>query len=233
MGWLRGSAETSSSSCWPNIAETEQARREAVLIQRCFAPEFILGENKVFVSASLGVSTSRASETGTEAETLIRDADTAMYQAKEAGRDTVAVFDASIREQIADRLALEHDLRLAIEREEFRLVYQPIITLSESGRSVIGLEALLRWEGPTQGARAARYVHLHCRGQWPHRGDRRLGHQRGLQSALTVATAPRSRAHLHFGQRVGAPAEEGITVAQDTHCAGTDRPRTSTRSASS
>ena len=134
-----------------NISGVDQARREAALIQRCFAPEFILGENKVFASASLGVSTSSTSETGTEAETMIRDADTAMYQAKEAGRDTVAVFDTSMREQIADRLALEHDLRLAIEREEFRLVYQPIITLSESGRSVIGLEALLRWEGPTRG----------------------------------------------------------------------------------
>jgi EAL domain-containing protein (putative c-di-GMP-specific phosphodiesterase class I) len=74
-----------------------------------------------------------------------------MYQAKEAGRDTVAVFDTSMRERIADRLALEHDLRLAVEREEFRLVYQPILSLTEHGHQVMGLEALLRWEGPTRG----------------------------------------------------------------------------------
>jgi diguanylate cyclase (GGDEF)-like protein len=134
-----------------NITGAVQARREAELIRHCFDPEFSLGKNEVFVSASIGVSTSEGHEAGTVAETLIRDADTAMYQAKEAGRDTVAVFDTSMRDRIADRLALEHDLRLAIEREEFRLVYQPIMSLSESGPRVLGLEALLRWEGPTRG----------------------------------------------------------------------------------
>ena len=134
-----------------NVSGAAQARREAELIRHCFGPQFTLGKDEVFVSASLGVSTIETNVPGTSAETMIRDADTAMYQAKEAGRDTVAVFDSSMRDQIADRLALEHDLRLAVERDEFRLVYQPILSLSDTGPRVLGVEALLRWEGPTRG----------------------------------------------------------------------------------
>jgi diguanylate cyclase (GGDEF)-like protein len=134
-----------------NVAGPTQARRETELIRHCFAPEFTIGKHEVFVSASLGVSTLDGSSPRTSAETMIRDSDTAMYQAKESGRDTVAIFDTSMRDRIADRLALEHDLRLAIDRGEFRLAYQPIISLSDSGPRVIGMEALLRWDGPTRG----------------------------------------------------------------------------------
>ncbi len=134
-----------------NVAGTEQARQRAERIRRSFDDAFFLGQSEVFVTASLGVSLSEHPEPVIDAETLIRDADTAMYQAKEAGRDTVSIFDASMRERIADRLSLEHDLRLAVEREEFRLVYQPIISLAGRERRVIGLEALLRWEGPARG----------------------------------------------------------------------------------
>jgi EAL domain-containing protein (putative c-di-GMP-specific phosphodiesterase class I) len=74
-----------------------------------------------------------------------------MYQAKAAGRDMVTLFDTSMRDRIADRLALEHDLRRAIERDEFRLMFQPIVTLDEGGPVVVGLEALLRWDRPTRG----------------------------------------------------------------------------------
>jgi EAL domain-containing protein (putative c-di-GMP-specific phosphodiesterase class I) len=74
-----------------------------------------------------------------------------MYQAKAAGRDMVTVFDESMRDRIADRLALEHDLRRAIERDEFCLMFQPIVTLADDGPVVAGLEALLRWERPTRG----------------------------------------------------------------------------------
>jgi EAL domain-containing protein (putative c-di-GMP-specific phosphodiesterase class I) len=103
------------------------------------------------VSASVGVTLSSASEPTADAETMLRDADTAMYQAKSAGRDMVTMFDGSMRDRIADRLALEHDLRRALERDEFCLMYQPIVTLDEEGPTVAGLEALLRWDRPTRG----------------------------------------------------------------------------------
>ncbi len=63
----------------------------------------------------------------------------------------VTLFDESMRDRIADRLALEHDLRSALERDEFCLMYQPIVTLAEDGPMVAGLEALLRWDRPTRG----------------------------------------------------------------------------------
>ena len=114
------------------------------------APFSIYGAD-LLVSASVGVAISSAAEPTTDAETMFRDADTAMYQAKAAGRDMVTLFDDSMRDRIADRLALEHDLRRALERNEFCLMYQPIVTLDEEGAIVAGLEALLRWDRPTRG----------------------------------------------------------------------------------
>ena len=83
------------------------------------------------------------------AEVLIRDADTAMYQAKDAGRDAVAVFDESMRTAIAERVELERDLRHAIARNQLHVVYQPIVHLP--GGNVVGMEALARWSHPTHG----------------------------------------------------------------------------------
>ncbi|HEY7133632.1 MAG TPA: EAL domain-containing protein [Acidimicrobiia bacterium] len=100
-------------------------------------------------SVSIGVATADVRDPAMSAESLIRDADTAMYQAKEAGRDAVAVFDATMRDRAARRLALEHDLRFALEREQLVLHYQPIIGVRD-GR-VVGFEALLRWKHPSLG----------------------------------------------------------------------------------
>jgi len=62
-------------------------------------------------------------------EALVRDADTAMYQAKEAGRDKVAVFDESMRDEVSERVELERDLRSAVSLNQLHLVYQPIVAL--------------------------------------------------------------------------------------------------------
>jgi EAL domain-containing protein (putative c-di-GMP-specific phosphodiesterase class I) len=80
---------------------------------------------------------------------MIREADTAMYQAKDAGRNSVSVFDASMRDRVTERLTLERDLHVALERGEFELHYQPIIQLPVG--PVEGFEALLRWSHPTRG----------------------------------------------------------------------------------
>ncbi len=134
-----------------HVPTMEAARREAERVQGCFEAAFSLGEAEVFATASLGVAMRSAGEPLLGPERLIRDADMAMYQAKEAGRDTICLYDSSMHERIVDRLSFERDLRLAIERDEFHLVYQPIVALSEGAPRVIGLEALLRWEGPARG----------------------------------------------------------------------------------
>jgi diguanylate cyclase (GGDEF)-like protein len=133
------------------VATEAQARREADSAHAALAAPFAIYGSDLLVSASVGVALSSSAEPTTDAQTMLRDADTAMYQAKGAGRDMVTVFDNSMRDRIADRLALEHDLRRAIERDEFCLMYQPIVSLAEDGPIVAGLEALLRWDRPTRG----------------------------------------------------------------------------------
>ena len=108
-----------------------------------FAEPFGLSHGDVFVSASVGVA-SCVSGTKTTAEDLLRHADTAMYRAKDAGRNCMAVFDESMHERVAQRLAIETALYRALDRRELRLFHQPILDL-ESG-DVVGFEALMRWQ---------------------------------------------------------------------------------------
>src|SRR3990170_8473707 len=80
---------------------------------------------------------------------MVRDADTAMYRAKELGKSRCEIFDASMLVAAEERLGLEQDLRRALDRHELELYYQPIVSLSE-GR-LTGFEALLRWNHPVRG----------------------------------------------------------------------------------
>jgi diguanylate cyclase (GGDEF)-like protein/PAS domain S-box-containing protein len=107
---------------------------------------FALEGRELYVSASVGISFGSA-RTKTPAD-LLRDADTAMYRAKEAGGGFM-VFDQAMHERVARRLDLENDLRRAVERGEFVLHYQPVIDLGDQG--VWGTEALLRWDHPERG----------------------------------------------------------------------------------
>jgi diguanylate cyclase (GGDEF)-like protein len=111
---------------------------------------FSVREAEVTVAASFGLSLHSAAGVSVHAEGLLRDADTAMYQAKSQGGDVVVTFDASMREQVASRLLLERELRLALGRGELAVHYQPKLRLSD--RRVVGMEALLRWEHPTLGS---------------------------------------------------------------------------------
>lgn len=100
-------------------------------------------QGDVFVSASIGVAL--ADPTGAfTAEDLLRNADTAMYRAKDAGRNCIALFDESMLERVTQRLSLETSLYRALERRELRLVHQPIIDIQLG--DVLGFEALMRWE---------------------------------------------------------------------------------------
>jgi EAL domain-containing protein (putative c-di-GMP-specific phosphodiesterase class I) len=99
------------------------------------------------VTASFGVRT--ASAGAAEPEELLRDADAAMYRAKELGKARCEIFDASMHERAVERLDLEGGLRGAVERGELRVLYQPQVELA-SGH-IVGAEALVRWEHPARG----------------------------------------------------------------------------------
>jgi predicted signal transduction protein with EAL and GGDEF domain len=101
----------------------------------------------VAATASIGISVNLSYED--EAEDLLRDADVTMYRSKEKGKNHHEVFDANMKGHFVERLALETDLRRAIEQDEFVLHYQPMVSLEE--RVIVGMEALLRWEHPRRG----------------------------------------------------------------------------------
>ena len=106
-----------------------------------------LSGREVFLTTSVGIALSR--QAGTDAESLIRDADAAMYMAKERGRSRFEVFDEGMRTRLVERMDTENALRRAIERKELRVFYQPEISL-ETG-FMTGVEALVRWEHPERG----------------------------------------------------------------------------------
>ena len=106
-----------------------------------------LGGHSVSVTASFGIS--RYPDDGQTFEVLLQKADAAAYHAKQAGRNTARQFEAAMIDHATERLTMKNDLRLAIDRDEFLLHYQPLVDL-ESGR-IVGAEALLRWQSPDHG----------------------------------------------------------------------------------
>jgi len=126
---------------------TEKITQIANRIQRQFAQPFDLYGQEVYSSASIGIL--RASENHMTSEDVMRDADTAMYQAKRSGRSQHAVFDENMHTAAKEILLLETDLRKAIEKYEFEVQYQPIFSLTTS--EVEGVEALARWYHPQLG----------------------------------------------------------------------------------
>jgi diguanylate cyclase (GGDEF)-like protein/PAS domain S-box-containing protein len=121
----------------------EIARR----VIRLFEQPFDIGGQEVFSAASLGIVIGRSEYASPDQ--VLRDADTAMYRAKAAGKSGYVIFDEAMHEQALSRLQLETDFRLAFERSEFQLHYQPIHELG-SGR-LVGAEALMRWHHPSRG----------------------------------------------------------------------------------
>ncbi len=131
----------------PQIRDTEAAVEVArKLLETIRQPVHIEGHD-FEVTTSIGISA--FPDDGADAETLIKNADTAMYMAKEDGRDKCQIFSAAASARAMERLALEQGLRKALSHGEFILYYQPILDL-KTGR-VTGMEALLRWQHPDLG----------------------------------------------------------------------------------
>ncbi|TLD44234.1 MAG: putative signaling protein [Accumulibacter sp.] len=131
----------------PGLADvTRAASLASRLIEVVSAPQ-VIDELPFQVTPSIGISV--YPDDGEDGPTLLRNADTAMYHAKERGRNNFQFFTPAMNEALRERVAIEQDLRLAIERDQFELFYQPQVD-SRNGR-VVGCEALLRWHHPQLG----------------------------------------------------------------------------------
>ena len=133
------------------VLEHVRGRDDACAVARrlleALAEPYRIGPHVVHSTASIGIVTSE--QAANDANTVMRDADTAMYEAKRNGRGRFVVFDPSMHERVARSLGTENDLRLALERDELFVVYQPVVDLGAAGGSAV--EALVRWRHPTRG----------------------------------------------------------------------------------
>lgn len=116
-------------------------------IVEALSREFVVGEHRCFLSASVGIATFPVD--GHDEEALLKSADTAMYRAKTAGRAQAVFFEERMNQEAVARMALDRDLRVAIERGELELHYQPQALVR--GLRVTGAEALVRWKHPVHG----------------------------------------------------------------------------------
>lgn len=123
------------------------ATHVAERIQERLRKPFRVRQHEVFTSVSIGITF--AGVTAETPDELLREADTAMYRAKELGPARYQLFDEAMHAHAVTLLQLETDLRMALEREEFVLHYQPVVTAD--GQRLIGLEALVRWNHPSRG----------------------------------------------------------------------------------
>ncbi len=130
-----------------DIRDPSDAIRVAERIQDRIAEPFVLGQQAVSVSASIGIALSATGYSA--AKNMLGDADAAMYRAKSLGRSRYSVCDPAMHASAVTRLKLETDLHQAIEREEFRVHYQPVVSLRDF--RILGFEALVRWERPDVG----------------------------------------------------------------------------------
>jgi diguanylate cyclase (GGDEF)-like protein len=131
----------------PHLSGREKAFSAAYRTLDALADKFEVDGLELFVTASIGVSLYPTD--ALDGETLVRNADMAMYRAKNAGKNRVQFYTESMHEEVARKLDLEKNMYKALEQGEFMLFYQPKVTIADG--TIVGLEALLRWEHPQRG----------------------------------------------------------------------------------
>jgi diguanylate cyclase (GGDEF)-like protein len=131
----------------PGLKNSDDVVKVATKLLDVFRIPMRIGNREVVVTASCGISV--YPEDGMEAETLLKNADTAMYRAKAAGGDSFQMYTSALNTHAADELAMETRLRLALARQDFVLYYQP--RFDTAADRVVAFEALLRWNDPERG----------------------------------------------------------------------------------
>jgi diguanylate cyclase (GGDEF)-like protein/PAS domain S-box-containing protein len=130
-----------------DVDDVSQALRIADRVHEELSPPLRVRGHDVFATASVGIA--RAATRYEQAHELLRDADIAMYRAKRRGRGSSEIFDTSMHVIATTRLRMETELRRALERQELRIHYQPLVSLET--RRITGMEALVRWQHPERG----------------------------------------------------------------------------------
>lgn len=131
------------------VASPAEPLRVADRLLAALRPPFVLRQRQRFIGASVGIAWSGPQSTLRAPEDLLREADLALYQAKAQGKGRAVQFEASMSQQAVERLNLETDLRLALDRGEMKVYYQPSVEFATG--KVVALEALVRWQHPLRG----------------------------------------------------------------------------------
>jgi PAS domain S-box-containing protein len=138
------------------LRDPSDAIRMAERIRQRLAIPFTVDNHEIVISASVGIVVN--GDSGVEAGDVLRDAEIAMYRAKRAGKARCEVFDSAMQSDAVKRLQLETDLRKAIELDEFRVYYQPLVCLETA--KIIGFETLSRWQRPQGIVMPGEFIHV-------------------------------------------------------------------------
>lgn len=131
----------------PLVDDIKDVARVAEKILANFKQPLLIEEQDLFITPSIGIS--MFPNDGKNAEDLLKNADSAMYRAKESGRNSYQFYRADMNAQAQERLGLENDLRMAVERNELLMYYQPKVSLHDN--KIVAAEALIRWNNPQRG----------------------------------------------------------------------------------
>ena len=198
-----------------NVENPSEVIRVAQRIAEALREPFTVNDHQVSVNTSMGIALGTA-HANDDPEGMLREADVAMYRAKEQGPGRYAVFDPAMQTRAQERLELEAELRRALEQEEFVLYYQPEVSLHDG--SMVGFEALLRWQHPAKGPTQTVGLRAPCRGDGSHHAYRQVGAGGSLPAGEAVGRRASSCPSRNDG---GQP----LRKAASTPRAGTDRRR--------